>query len=56
MYPRFLRNDLVPRAFRDGLRMIRASAIPDASHVVSRNDLNEAAGLYVADFDESAVE
>ena len=36
--------------------MIRTSPVPDASYVVSRNDLDEAAGLYVADFNESAVE
>jgi hypothetical protein len=56
MYPRFLRNDLIPRTFRDGLRVVRASAVPDASHVVSGDYLDEATGLYVADFDESAVE
>ena len=36
--------------------MTRASAIPDASHVVSGDDLDEAASLYVADFDELTVE
>jgi len=56
VYPRFLRNDLVPRTFRDGLRVARASAVPDASYIVSGDDLDEAAGLHVADFNESAVE
>jgi len=56
MYPGFLRDNLVPGTFRDCLRMVRASAVPDASHFVSGDDLNEAAGLYVTDFDESAVE
>jgi len=56
MYSGFLGNNFVPRAFRDGLRVIRASAVPDASHVVSGDDLDEAAGLYVANLDESAVE
>ena len=56
VYPGFLRNDLIPRSFRDGLGVIRAPTIPDASHVVARDDLNEAAGLDVSDLDESAVE
>ena len=38
------------------MRVIRASAVPDASHVVSGDDLDEAAGLDVSDLDESAVE
>lgn len=35
---------------------IRASAVPDASHVVPGDDLDETTGLYVSDLDESAVE
>ena len=38
------------------MRVIRASTIPDTSYVVSGDDLDEAARLYVADFNESAVE
>jgi len=56
VYPRFLRNDLIPRTFRDGLGMVCASAIPYTSYVVSGDDLDEAAGLYVTDFNESGVE
>ena len=55
MYPRFLRNYFIPRAFRDGLRLNRASAVPGAPNVVPRNDLDEAAGLDVANFNESTV-
>ena len=36
--------------------MVRASAVPDASHVVPGDDLDKTAGLNVADFDESTVE
>ena len=56
MHPGFLRDDLVPRAVGDGLRVVRSSAIPDASHIVSGYDLDQTTGFYVADFDESAVE
>ena len=56
MYPWFLRNHFIPRAFGDGLRLTRASSVPDASHIVPGNNLNEAAGLYVANLNESAIE
>jgi len=56
VYPGFLGKDFVPRTFRDGLRVIRASPVPGASHVISGDGLHEAAGLYVADLNESAVE
>lgn len=56
MYPRFLRNYLVQRAFRDSLRLIRASVAPDASNIVPGNYLGEAAGFYVANFNESIIE
>ena len=56
VYPGFLRDDFIPRTFRDGLRVIRASAVPDTSHVVSGDDLDETACLNVSDLDESAVE
>jgi hypothetical protein len=56
MYPRFLRNDLIARAFRDGLRLVRASAVPDASHLIPGDHLDQSAGLYVANFNESAIE
>ena len=36
--------------------MIRASPVPDASHVVSGDNLDEATGLDVSDLNESAVE
>ena len=56
VYPGFLRNDLVAQAVRNGLGLIRASAVPDASHVVSGDDLNETTGLDMSDLNESAVE
>jgi hypothetical protein len=56
MHPGFLRDDLVTRAFRDVLSVVRASAVPGTSHVVSGDDLDEAASLYVPDLDKSAVE
>ena len=55
VYPQFLRDDLVQRTFRDCLRVVRASTVPDASYVVSGDDLDEAAGLYVADFNKLVV-
>ena len=36
--------------------MIRASAVPYTSHIVSGNDLDKATSLDVSDLDESAVE
>ena len=56
VYPRSLRNNLILRSIRDGLRVIRAPAIPCTSHIISRNDLDEPAGLDVSDLDESTVE
>jgi hypothetical protein len=56
VHPGFLRDDLVTRVFRGVLRRVRASAVPGTSHVVSGDDLDEAASLYVPDLDKSAVE
>ena len=38
------------------MRVIRASAVPDASHFVPGDDLDEAAGFYVANLNEPAIE
>ena len=38
------------------MRVVRASAVPGVSYIVPGDDLNETAGLYVADFNEPAVE
>ena len=54
MYYRFLQD--VPRTFRDGAGVVRASIVSVASYVGSRDDLNETAGLYIAGFNEPAVE
>jgi len=35
--------------------MVCASAIPDTLYVISGDDLDEVAGLYVTDFNESGV-
>jgi len=56
VYPGLMRNHLIRRLFRGGLGVIRAPAVPYASHTISKNDLDEATGLDVSDLDESAVE
>jgi len=56
VYPGFLRNDLIPRSFRDSLGVIRAPSVPYTSHIISGNDLDEPAGPDVSDLDESTVE
>jgi len=56
MHPGFLGNYFVPGTFGVGSRVVRASVVPDALHVISGDDLDEAAGLHVSDLDESAVE
>jgi len=53
MYPGLMRNDLI---LREGLGVTCAPAVPYTSNIISGNDLDEAAGLDVSDFDESAVE
>lgn len=45
VYPRCQRKYLVPSAFQNGLRVVRTSAVPDTSCIVSGDDLYEAAGL-----------
>ena len=56
MYPGVLRNHFLPRTLRNRLRLVRASAVPDASHIVPGDHLDKATGLYVANLNESAVE
>lgn len=56
VYPRFLRDNLIPSAFRDRLRVVCAPTIPDAPYVIPGDDLDESASLHVTDFYESAVE
>lgn len=56
MYPGFLRDGLVLRIFQDCFEAVRAPAVPDASHIVSGDDLDEAAGFNMSDLDEFVVE
>lgn len=50
VYPQLLRNPLVLGALGDRLRLVRAPQI------ISRDNLDEMAGVCMTDFDESAVE
>jgi len=56
VHPGPLQNDLIPRSFRDGLRVVRAPPVPYTSHINSGNDLDEAASLDMSDLDVPAVE
>lgn len=57
IYPQFPRSFiLAPRTLRGGLKVIYVSPIPDASDFVSRDDLDEMAGICVANLDELAIE
>jgi hypothetical protein len=56
MYPWFLRNYLMPNTLRDGLRIGRTPAVPDALHFISGDDLDKMAGLHVPNLDEFRVE
>ena len=55
MYVGLLRSHLTPGVLRYRLILVRTSAIPGATNIISGDGLDETASFNVANFDESAV-